>query len=322
MKKFNVSAIVFVSVSAIVAIGCVADPKPLQCDGDECGSGGSGATGNSGGAGATAGSGGSGASAPDCDKDDDGFVCDSAACGGDDCDDDNANVNPDAVEICNNGIDDDCDGDIDDDDASCVGDDADDDGYVDHHDGGDDCDDSDADVHPGAAEICNGIDDDCDGAVDEGDVCGSSGGTSFDGDACNGTVTYVVTAAGALAESLRLEGDTVAYNVQAADDDCPNGVCTVDDWTIIPPGEQYSSTASWTFVGCADKSVRFNVRGWSSQPVTGAPNNDAYACTLYWVSGLSPEVVVKRGGVVVSYQDDLVNGAPNGDGRNCQVNGH
>ena len=32
---------------------------------------------------------------------------------------------------------------------------------------GDDCDDSDASVHPGAPEVCNCVDDDCDGAVDE-----------------------------------------------------------------------------------------------------------------------------------------------------------
>lgn len=46
--------------------------------------------------------------------------------------------------------------------------DADGDGYSAVLDGGDDCDDGDALVHPGADELCNLADDNCDGTADEG----------------------------------------------------------------------------------------------------------------------------------------------------------
>ncbi len=43
--------------------------------------------------------------------------------------------------------------------------------------GGDDCNDSAAAVHPGAAEVCDGIDNDCDGAPDDGYDCVLGSGT-------------------------------------------------------------------------------------------------------------------------------------------------
>ena len=57
---------------------------------------------------------------PPC-PDDDGDGYHDEACGGDDCDDSDPDVNPGAVEVCDNGIDDDCDGLIDMDDPSCTG---------------------------------------------------------------------------------------------------------------------------------------------------------------------------------------------------------
>ena len=98
-----------------------------------------------------------------------------------DCDDGDGTVFPGAVEACN-GVDDNCDG-------ALAGDetDGDGDGYVEcaapsHLPGfGGDCDDTDAGVRPGATELCNAVDDDCDGSVDEGfdtDGDGFFGGTT------------------------------------------------------------------------------------------------------------------------------------------------
>ncbi len=88
-------------------------------------------------------------------------------------------VAPTGVEICGDGIDNDCDGSVDEGGGAevCDGVDNDCDGLVDEGfdadgDGftscGGDCDDANANVYPGAPELCDGLDNDCDGAVDNG----------------------------------------------------------------------------------------------------------------------------------------------------------
>ncbi len=81
-----------------------------------------------------------------------------------DCDDTDPDVNPGATDAFGDGIDADCDG--------ADGQDADGDGNASTASGGDDCDDSDASVHRGGIETCDGEDEDCDGILDEGLWCG------------------------------------------------------------------------------------------------------------------------------------------------------
>ena len=157
------------------------------------------------------------------DADADGY----AACA--DCNDSDAAVSPDATETCN-AIDDNCDGLIDDEDPLLSGApiwyaDADSDGfggsqftteacevpggYVDNS---DDCDDLESLSYPGAAEICDEKDNDCDTAIDEGvgfswyadadgdgygdassvtTACDAPPGYSANGDDCNDTASGV-----------------------------------------------------------------------------------------------------------------------------------
>jgi len=104
----------------------------------------------------------------------------------DDCDDTDAQVSPEASEVCDD-VDNDCDGDIDDDDAGVTGGtrwfrDDDHDGFGDalefvdacdapsgFVDNSEDCDDGDDARHPDAIEVCDDIDNDCDSLIDDDD---------------------------------------------------------------------------------------------------------------------------------------------------------
>ena len=100
------------------------------------------------------------------DGDGDGFGTD-PSCTLFDCNDANSAVNPAAVDLCGNLVDEDCDGS----DAlcSCLSTDLDNDGYgtgaacvlI-------DCDDTNSTINPGATELCDGFDNNCNVSIDEG----------------------------------------------------------------------------------------------------------------------------------------------------------
>jgi streptogramin lyase len=127
-----------------------------------------------------------------------------------DCDDSRPDINPAATEVCD-GLDNDCDGRVDvfAVDAGLFFPDRDGDGFGDSRSPeraceapartvstGGDCDDLRPTVYPGAEEVCNGLDDNCNGAIDEGvrNACGGCGpvpdeicGNGLD-DNCNGAI--------------------------------------------------------------------------------------------------------------------------------------
>ena len=97
-----------------------------------------------------------------------------------DCDDGDAAVHPNADELCD-GVDNNCDGEVDEGLTGTLYEDNDGDGFGDITTGREecldaggmvedatDCDDSDASINPAAEEICNGLDENCNGQSDEG----------------------------------------------------------------------------------------------------------------------------------------------------------
>ncbi len=191
-----------------------------------------------------------------------GYVADNT-----DCNDRDAAVNPDATEICN-GIDDDCDGDVDDDDASLTDPttwyaDVDGDGYGDplgstaascaaptgYVADSTDCDDMESSANPGATEICDEIDNDCDGSVDE---YGASGAPTWyydqDGDGYGNpsrTVTLCDAPTGYVADGTDCDDTNSEINPGAdeacdgVDNDC-DGLTDDRDTGVVDPSTWYA----------------------------------------------------------------------------------
>jgi hypothetical protein len=155
-----------------------------------------------------------------------------------DCDDSDEDIHPDATEVCDaDNTDEDCDGLSDDDDAATGHTmwfrDLDDDDYGDSSTfdyacdapsgyvaNNDDCDDWCASCHPGATEVCDDRDNDCDDAIDEE---GADDGTNFyldeDGDGWGHGTDW---------KKLCDAGDIADYDADNNDDCCDT------DWFSKP----------------------------------------------------------------------------------------
>ncbi len=126
-----------------------------------------------------------------------------------DCNDTDPTINPVAVEHCD-GVDEDCDGLIDENpvDQTLWFADADGDGYgtpntatlacdppVGYVGNSLDCDDTEDDINPAALEFCDGVDDDCDGEIDNDGVDPETWFRDADGDGYGTPLDYVVACA-------------------------------------------------------------------------------------------------------------------------------
>lgn len=166
------------------------------------------------------------------DSDCDGYLVDDG-----DCNDLNPYQSPGAAEDCSNGIDDNCNGQTDYDDTG----DFDGDGFAACSMGGDaDCNDNNADIHPGAIEICDGLDNDCNGECDE----------LFDRDDDHVTSCGSVLQLGqcvAVGDIDCNDNDPTVHPghpeiCDGLDNDC-NDICD-DDPALDPDGDRYTSCGS------------------------------------------------------------------------------
>ncbi len=195
-----------------------------------------------------------------------------------DCDDTNAQVNPKAIETCN-GKDDDCNGTIDDLGAkgcSIFYLDADADGYGLSNSSqcacaasagytatkGGDCNDANAAVNPAAKEICNGIDDNCNGQVDTDavgagtfylDNDGDGYGTGAGKQSCSAVNPYTATVAGDCNDNaFGVHPGAVEIQCNGIDEDC-NGsdlcACQAVNEAFDSGSNGWSLVADWVVAG-------------------------------------------------------------------------
>ncbi len=197
------------------------------------------------------------------DADGDGITAD------EDCDDTDASVNPGAAEICD-GIDNDCDGEVDENVTSTWYVDYDNDGFGDAGSPVDaceppegtvandnDCDDLNDRVYPGAREICDGIDNDCNGIVDDGGVYTWYADADGDGfgdpdsaiEDCAEPAGYVQTADDCDDSDAEIRPDA-EEQCNGLDDDCnglvDDGALDALDWYLDADGDGFGDEDSRT----------------------------------------------------------------------------
>jgi len=192
-----------------------------------------------------------------------------------DCNDNSASIHPNATETCNS-VDDDCDGTVDDGATTVTWYyDADGDTYGSstlinvscskpsgsYVSRAGDCNDSSASVYPGATEICNGVDDDCDGVIDESgsattwykDADGDTYGTT------NTTLTACAQPTGYVSRSGDCDDSKVSVYTGATelcdsiDNDCDGSIdegASSTNYYVDGDGDGYGKSGSTATVTC------------------------------------------------------------------------
>ncbi|MEZ4979702.1 MAG: MopE-related protein [Chitinophagales bacterium] len=234
-----------------------------------------------------------------------------------DCNDNNAAINPDAFEIVGNAIDENCDGDL-------FASDVDGDGFDTSNDPvtGQDCDDNNASVYPGAPEICDGVDNDCDGQVDEGlvvetyyvDADGDGYGSPVGSiDTCETLFGYVLVGGDCNDNNAAINPGATDIPNSGVDEDCNpatgiNDIAFVSALNIFPNPANQVLNLSFSLVssenvevsivsveGRVIEAINFNnAKDVNTNFNTANLNNGVYILKIKSANGLSTQKFVVR----------------------------
>ncbi|MFH1466700.1 MAG: MopE-related protein [Pseudomonadota bacterium] len=171
-------------------------------------------------------------------------------------------------EVCGDGIDNDGDALIDCDDVGdCAAEPACTDADADRYMADEDCDDGDPAVHPGALEVCNGLDDDCDGTADNGALDAATFYADADADGFGDPSSPTAACA---APSGHVEDDTdcddtddgvhpdAVETCDGADEDCDGAVdedaADAPTWYLDQDGDGYGLSTAADLETCEQPS--------------------------------------------------------------------
>ena len=166
----------------------------------------------------------------------------------------------------------------------------------------DDCDDANPATHPGAAETCNQIDDNCDGQIDEGNVCCVDG----DGDGICDPNDNCVTTPNPNQSDIDFDGDgdacdncALVPNVDQADADGDGKGDACDNCASVPNVDQADGDEDALGDACDN---------CPTVPNAGQADSDANGTGDVCEPGC---LTIQRGGLGNVWESDL--GAGNGD---------
>jgi len=122
-----------------------------------------------------------------------------------------------------------------------------------------DCDDYNPEVHPGVQEVCDGIDNDCDGGVDNNPIDGDWYATDADADGFGAAGTLLMQCSGASNDLDCNDADPTEPVSVDRDDGTPYGTGAIDDpLFVLQDGIDQANECVVAWAGVYEEAINFN----------------------------------------------------------------